>query len=136
VVQPFRTERFAPYAAPAYVARHGLPGSADDFGAHWFVAHDDATHRAPANLWLRARVDAGRIAFRTSDALVMARAVALGAGIGFLPVDAAASDLVQVLPPEPEWEAPLWLVTHVALHRTAKVQALLTYLKAAADRDG
>jgi hypothetical protein len=37
--------------------------------------------------------------------------------------------LVQVLPPRPEWEVPLWLVTHVDLHRTAKVQAVVGALK-------
>jgi DNA-binding transcriptional LysR family regulator len=41
-------------------------------------------------------------------------------------------DLVEVMPPRPEWEASLWLVTHVDLHRTLKVQALLSHLKEAA----
>ena len=41
------------------------------------------------------------------------------------------STLTQVTPPRPEWSAPLWLVTHVDLHRTAKVQSFLTFLKAA-----
>jgi hypothetical protein len=35
------------------------------------------------------------------------------------------------MPPKEEWAAPLWLVTHVDLHRTAKVQALLAHLKEA-----
>jgi len=38
-------------------------------------------------------------------------------------------DLVQVLPPREEWSSPLWLVTHVDLHRTPKVQAFLQHLK-------
>jgi DNA-binding transcriptional LysR family regulator len=33
------------------------------------------------------------------------------------------------MPPRPEWAAPLWLVTHMDLHRTTKVQAFLTHLK-------
>ena len=28
-----------------------------------------------------------------------------------------------------EWESRLWLVTHMDLHRTTKVQAFLRYLK-------
>jgi DNA-binding transcriptional LysR family regulator len=61
-------------------------------------------------------------------------AVRAGAGIGFLPVFEAAPDpgLVEVLPPRPEWAPPLWLVTHVDLHRTTKVQAFLAHLKDAA----
>ena len=41
----------------------------------------------------------------------------------------ADPDLIEVMPPRPEWEAPLWLVTHVDLHRTRKVQAFLAFLK-------
>ena len=54
-----------------------------------------------------------------------------GAGIGFVDVweGEADPDLVQVLPMREEWEAPTWLVTHVELHRTAKVQTLVKYLR-------
>jgi DNA-binding transcriptional LysR family regulator len=41
-------------------------------------------------------------------------------------------NLVEVLPPRPEWESALRIVTHVDLHRTRKVQAFLTHLKDAA----
>ena len=58
-------------------------------------------------------------------------ALLAGAGIGFLGVVLAEDlpDLVQVHPPRPEWVGPLWLVTHVDLHRTSKVQALLSFIK-------
>jgi DNA-binding transcriptional LysR family regulator len=64
----------------------------------------------------------------------MAAAIRAGAGIGFLSVYEAQNDpdLVEIMPPRPEWEAPLWLVTHVDLHRTPKVQAFLAHIKAAA----
>ena len=52
-------------------------------------------------------------------------------GIGFLPVLQAKDDpnLIEVIPSREEWSGPLWLVTHVDLHRTTKVQAFLTHLK-------
>ncbi|TAG12611.1 MAG: LysR family transcriptional regulator, partial [Rhodobacterales bacterium] len=58
-------------------------------------------------------------------------AVRHGAGIGFISAFRGAEDpdLVEVLPPRPEWEAPLRIVTHVDLHRTRKVQAFLSHLK-------
>jgi DNA-binding transcriptional LysR family regulator len=37
--------------------------------------------------------------------------------------------MVEILPPLEDWRVPLWLVTHVDLHRTAKVQAFLKHLK-------
>ena len=54
-----------------------------------------------------------------------------GAGIGFMTVKDAEShpDMVQIAPPRPEWYASLWLVSHVDLHRTAKVQAFLKFVK-------
>ena len=37
--------------------------------------------------------------------------------------------LIEVMPSAPDWSAPLWLVTHVDLHRTHKVQTFLSFLK-------
>ncbi len=37
--------------------------------------------------------------------------------------------LVQVMPPQDDWSGALWLVTHVDLHRTNKVQSFLRHLK-------
>jgi len=37
--------------------------------------------------------------------------------------------LTEVLAPRDDWSAPLWLVTHMDLHRTTKVQAFLSFLK-------
>ena len=57
-----------------------------------------------------------------------------GMGIGFLPSRAAREDagLVEIMPPLPEWDAALWVVTHVDLHRSHKVQSFLAILKAQA----
>ena len=73
-----------------------------------------------------------RITFRATDLRVLSDAVCAGAGIGFVPKQELASrpELVEVMPPRTEWNAPLWLVTHVDLHRTAKVQSFLNYMKA------
>ena len=81
--------------------------------------------------WLAQTVPPEAITFRTTDMRAMSQAVIDGAGIGFLPVWVAQgqADLVEVLPPRKEWEVEVWLVTHVDLHRTAKVQGFLAYLK-------
>ena len=41
-------------------------------------------------------------------------------------------DLIEIMPSRPEWEVPLWLVTHVDLHRTPKVQAFVAHIREAA----
>jgi len=43
-------------------------------------------------------------------------------------------ELIEVTPPREEWSTPLWLVTHMDLHRTTKVQAFLSFLKKSASR--
>ncbi|MEO0372628.1 MAG: LysR substrate-binding domain-containing protein, partial [Pseudomonadota bacterium] len=92
---------------------------------------DDPKSRAPFNIWLRENVPAERITFRSGDIHAQRRAVRAGAGIGFMSRIEAREipGLVEVMEPREEWAAPLWLVTHMDLHRTTKVQAFLTFLK-------
>ena len=131
VVQPFSRQDIALYASRAYVEANGLPEGLEQLRAHRFVAHDNPDSRAPFQKWLRAHVPFERVVFRSTDSRVLEQAVLAGAGIGFFGVREASvhSDLVQVMPPQEDWTAPLWLVTHVDLHRTAKVQAFLKHLK-------
>lgn len=134
VVQRFGTVPTGLYAARSYVARHGLPSGEGDFSAHRFVGDDDVQARAPFAIWMRQNLAPASVVFRVSEAAVSEAAVRAGAGIGFMAACMARKDpdLVEVLPPRPEWLAPLWLVTHVDLHRTLKVQSFLTHMKAAA----
>jgi DNA-binding transcriptional LysR family regulator len=133
VVQPLTKLRIGFYASKSYVEKHGLPKDEDDLMNHFFVGNDNPDGRAPFQQWLRAKVSYERVVFRATDTYSMITAVRSGAGIGFMPVAQGADDpdLVEVMPPKEEWVAPLWLVTHVDLHRTAKVQALLAHLKEA-----
>lgn len=131
VVQPLSTLPVSLSAAPAYVARFGLPRDEADLPNHWFVGHDDDNARAPNNRWLSRMVPRDRVIYRATDGQSLRDAVLAGAGIGFLPLwdRVGRKDLVDVVTAQPDWSAPLWLVTHVDLHRTAKVQAFVSFLK-------
>lgn len=131
VVQPLCVQQHALYAARGYAAARGLPADVAALAGHRIVAHDDPAARPPFFRWLREHVPEAAWSFRGSELGALVQAVRAGAGIGFLPVwdGRADPDLVEVMPPRPEWEAPLWLVTHVDLHRSAKVQACLKHLK-------
>lgn len=133
VVQPLMKLRVGLFAARRYIQAHGLPETEDALQDHWFVGHDNPDGRAPFQRWLRANVPYEKVVFRTTDSTSMMAAVREGAGIGFVDktIGDADPDLVEVIPAKDEWAAQLWLVTHVDLHRTAKVQALLKHLKAA-----
>ncbi|SLN17848.1 HTH-type transcriptional regulator DmlR [Roseovarius albus] len=131
VVQPFMTHQFAMYASKMYVERHGMPDSEEDYANHRFISMDDRNTRAPFLKWLHETVPSHCIVFRSDDIHAQRRAIKDGAGIGFAPIQHAeeTEGLIQVCPPRPEWESPLWLVTHMDLHRTTKVQAFLSFLK-------
>lgn len=134
VVQPLARIQSGLYAARSYAERHGLPQDEADFAGHRFVCSDNQATRAPFYRWLRAKVPPDQISYAATEPAALEEAVRQGAGIGFISTFRAASDstLVEVLPPRPEWEGPLRIVTHVDLHRTRKVQAFLAHLKEAA----
>lgn len=132
VVQPFVRQSMGVYATKSYVAAHGKPDRIHKgMTGHRFVAHDKEDNRAPFHQWLWANAPSEAITFRSTDVRALEQAVLAGAGIGFLPVMEARAnpDLVEIQNPQEDWAAPLWLVTHVDLHRTNKVQAFLTFLK-------
>ena len=131
VVQPLMDMAVGAYASAGYVAEHGLPQGPQEYAAHRFVGPEDRESRAPYYQWMAKEVPQHAISFRCIDSAAVNAAVMAGAGIGFLAQHTARSlpGLVEVLPPRDEWAAPLWLVTHVDLHRTTKVQAFLSFIK-------
>ena len=131
VVQPFLDMNVRLVASKAYIEKHGMPASEANLRNHRFVGHDSEANRAPFNKWLRATVGDARIIYQATDERNMVDAILAGAGIGFVSdFDMTEDcDLVEVIPQRADWGAKLWLVTHVDLHRTSKVQAILTHLK-------
>jgi DNA-binding transcriptional LysR family regulator len=133
VVQPLSATSYGLYAARAYADRHGLPASEADLAQHRFIG-SDVRPRAPFLIWLHEAVPDDRIVWRTTSEHAMHDAVLAGVGLGFMPRDEAQNmpDLIEVLPPRPAWQSRLWIVTHIDLHRTPKVQAFVSHLKHAA----
>ncbi|AML53518.1 LysR family transcriptional regulator [Falsihalocynthiibacter arcticus] len=133
VVQKFRPTRIGLYAHKSYVARNGQLQGEGDLPNHIFVGVDTAHARAPFFSWLDQRVSRDRIRFRFNNADDGMAAIEAGAGLGFMTETVAKKnpELIEQLPPRDEWASPNWIVTHVDLHRTPKVQAFLTFLKQA-----
>ena len=130
VVRPFITLRSALYAHRRYIAEHGMPGSVEEYDQHRFVADAMPQSVGPTARWLRALAPRAEIGFASRDGHLNGRAILDGLGIGFLPtsIGQAHPDLVEVHPTIEAWDVPFWLVTHVDLHWTAKVQAILRHL--------
>ncbi len=131
VVQPFVQTKMRLVAAQSYIDRFGMPSGPADLAQHRFVGLDLATARAPFNDWVADLAPLSQVMFKVEESAAMRDAILAGAGIGFVPdyVLANTPELHEVLPPRPEWATDFFLVTHVDLHRSAKVQALLAHLK-------
>lgn len=131
VVQHLLDVRMGAYASARYVKEHGIPQGPKDYARHRFIGDDNKASRAPCSVWMRANVPDSAVTFRCTDPHAAFAAIYASAGIGFMLESEARQnpDLVEIHAPRPEWDAPLWLVTHVDLHRTTKVQALLRFIK-------
>lgn len=131
VVLPFGQLDMGLYAAAAYAQQHGLPRSRADYHHHRFVGPDTSTPRAPFIQWIEANIPDHCITFTGNAISLLWSAVLAGSGIGFLPTMIAQNqpELHEVIAPRPEWQEPLWTVTHADLHRSAKVQAFFEVLR-------
>ena len=131
VVQPFIKMSVQLMAAQSYIDRHGLPENDDALAQHRFVGLAEGTTRAPFNEWLSELASPDRITYRVEGTAAYRHAVMSGAGIGFITANDLQNikGLTQITAQRPHWSIELFLVTHVDLHRTNKVQAFLTYLK-------
>lgn len=130
IVQEFGFQQFTLCATQDYLERHGSPQNGN-WDGHHFVGPEDRSSRAPFLRWLEQEIPAPRITFRVSQFREAVEAVLNGAGIGFLPLWAIDrhDNVRQLADPKPEWSTKVWIVTHVDLHRTAKVQTLVQFIK-------
>jgi len=131
VVTPYGAIGLNLYAHDSYVARKGLPRAAGDLVEHEFAICLEQQAPLPFTPWVAENVTPSQVALASSHPAAITEAVMAGLGLGFLnDLDVAGrTDLHTVLPKNDTWSIPLWLVTHVDLHRTAKVQAMLACLK-------
>lgn len=131
VVQQFGGLRFGLYAHSSYVARNGIPSAPADFANHDFAVNPALASRVPFEAWLMRRVPEERMTIKASHPRVAQEATVAGVAIGFLPEPYARgrAELHEVIAPRSNWTPRVWLVTHVDLHRTEKVQAMLRCIK-------
>ena len=130
IVRPFFMQSLRLVASPDYVERFG-PLTLENAYQHRFIGAVEDAPRAPHFQWLNNAVPAQSIYLRASSMRAAKEAVIQGAGIGFVPnwdTDPTQT-LVDMLPPMEQWRAQIWLVTHVDIHRTAKVQTFVRHLR-------
>ena len=129
VVLPYRPIKFGLYASEGYVEKFGFP-DLDNLSGHQFIMPIRDNLNLPYMEWLSKNVDPDVIAIKANDHSVRRLAICKGLGIGFLDDQEAfiLRNLVEVIPPSDAFALKLWVVTHVDVHRTAKIQAFMEHL--------
>jgi DNA-binding transcriptional LysR family regulator len=124
-------ERYALYAAPAYLARRGTPRVQRDLASHDLVLYDKEFDRMRTQSWFRETAAGARVAVRASNTMTLHAACTGGAGIALLTMSAVRADprLAQVLPKLEAPAAEIWAVTHADLRTSARVVAALRWLE-------
>ncbi|MEL6167469.1 MAG: LysR family transcriptional regulator [Pseudomonadota bacterium] len=132
VVQSLGTVPLNLYAHNTYRERFGLPSGPGDLTGHRFIAPHAEDRRLPFWPWIEENVRPEMIVMSSRDIWLNVEAISRGLGMGFLGDHEAVSrkNLHPVLAPDDAWSVDLWLTTHVDLHRSDKVQAMLKCIKA------
>ena len=121
---------FGLYASRAYLERRGRPAQLEDLGRHSSVAFDESARwlSGPGASIERA-LSAASVAFRANSGQAQLAAIRAGCGIGTAVRFLAERhpELEQVLP-ETEIALELWLITHPALRRSARMRAVFDFL--------
>lgn len=128
VVKPFFHLPIQLYASKSYVETFGKL-TKDNIQHHQFISLDDKHPKPPAHRWIHHNVPKQNIVFTSNEMRVLNDAVMAGLGIGAVRIEEAKElGLVEMRKPEPDWVIQNWLVTHVDLHRSEKVQRFLRVL--------
>ena len=132
VVRPYRPIRMGLYASREYIDLNGHP-NLDNLEGHLFVGPKDFGTHSPYADWLSERVAPEAYAFKSNEHSVRRMAICKGLGIGFMDDQEIShlKNLVEIMPPSDAFSINIWVVTHMDLHRTTKVQAFLKHLRQA-----
>ncbi len=128
---------FVPWASVAYLKRHGLPQGPEDLLSHRLLDHTDYYHDdGDWSSWFALARAAKLIRYRCNSSSAMLNAIKNGVGIGLLPtyVCEFAEGIVPIAL-DVRTHSNFWLVYHAELRETARVRAVIDWVKSLFDQD-
>ncbi|MBS9476819.1 LysR family transcriptional regulator [Ancylobacter radicis] len=102
----------------------------EELEARNWVSLGDTLGTLKAVKFVQENVTPDRVAYKINSVLGLAEAVEAGIGIGHLPcvIGDARPSLVRLAPPNEDYAADLWLLTHPDLRHSPRVRAFLDFL--------
>jgi DNA-binding transcriptional LysR family regulator len=126
-------KQVGPIRVALYVARKGGPAKhwrdVEAGGVPW-IAPDDALPDHPSVAWRRRHFPKVSPAYRVNSILTVLELVALGLGVGIVPMFLAShrSDVVPLTEPLDECQTDLWLLTHPESRHLRRVSTVYAHL--------
>jgi DNA-binding transcriptional LysR family regulator len=121
---------FGLYASREYLERFGRPTAPEDLARHYSVAFDESARwlSGPGAALERA-LSVAPVAYRANSGQAQLAAIRAGCGIGAAACFLAErhAELEPVLP-ETGIALDLWLITHPAMRRSARIRAVFDFL--------
>ncbi len=131
------TLHFVPWASSAYVQRHGMPHTPEEFLRHQLLDHF-AYHEDEGDWtsWFALARVANLIRYRTSSSASMLSAIRNGVGIGLLPTYACevVSDIVPIVL-DVRTHSHIWLVYHPSLRDMPRTRVVIDWVRSLFDED-
>ena len=118
------------YCSRDYAAAHGCPRRRRELAGHNFIGGGSPGVWQIYRAWLDRNGLTDAVAMQHDSSSGMLSAVRAGFGLAVLPCMVADfdPDLIQCLPPDPDNERGLWLLTHERLRHTPRIRAVLDFL--------
>lgn len=117
------------YAAPAYVARNGLPKELGDLRDHVLLGYDQSDLILDGMRAFGLDIQRDDFAFRCDDQVTFFEALCAGVGLG--PTQTALAHragLINVFPDIKIPPLPVWLAAHAELRTSARVRRVFDHL--------
>ncbi len=125
-------KHIGPIRVALYAAKKGSVRSLADVeaGKSDWIAPDDALPEHPSVVWRKRHFPKAAPRYRVSSILSVLELVALGLGVGIVPLFLAQgrSDVVRLTEPLEDAETELWLLTHPESRHLRRVSTIYSHL--------
>lgn len=118
------------YCSRGYAEAHGVPRTRAQLAGHRLIGGGGKKVWGSYRDWLVSNGLEAGIAMHHDSVTGLLAAVRSGFGLAVLPTFVADRDpdLVRCLPPRPDDEAALWLLTHERLRHSPRIRAVMDFL--------